>query len=1246
MKNFLQVILFSFFSFCANAQVLINEISGNTGNNDGANDGFIELINTTASPVNIGCYVISNSEWIITLPPNTSIPANGFFTIACGSAVSPNPTPGTGLTCTGNCDFPDMPLSFDVCLPANAPYIKYNGSGFTIDNPTVNTDGEQIVMFKQDGTIADAVKWAGGATGVNDNITLQTGPYTLGTNGLPAAMNGMAACALGNTYTMPIISNSIYTNLGNNLTGCNSTYYRTVGNTSTGASAVWSTSSHLTPGLVNNAPVDNLTITGNLVQCSGANTPITLTYEIYNYQRVEQNITGPAPYNKVGSFVSTNGGATRIPWTTYSYNSVTGTTTLSYTFTPPGADVNLVATWAEWTGSTVSSSGSGSNSGTAAASGNNACYSVRTLKAVVVLPMSTSKTSVDCPSDFSAGTVNIASLITGGYARTYSLKENGNTVDTNKTGVFLVPNTYTGTLTAVVYDSSGCNPPITINISNNCKKPPTCPTLVLNTSTTTAAGAKCPGDVVSLCINNTSTNLPPAGQVEWYSGTTGFNPYTTGTLVGAVTVPDIYRGDVKINEVMYRPAATNGEWIELAGKPGMDLSCLKLSDGDWVVTIPNGTTMPASGFLKIGSNSSTSAGGVDINISTCGCIAGSTTMTLTNASTSNGEFVGLFTNSGTLIDGIIFGFTSSIGTVSNKPNGQTFTLAAVAGCINTSLTIASVSFTPGTSGIIAGTNWYYSATVVPVTDQTIERASDGTGTWQITENTPTRHTAGAPNKPLIPDCFSYTIPANACGTNLEYKAIVKPILPVPTCSATNATTAGVQYSITCPTATLSGGGGACQPSTVPLTISFAGIVGSPTYTINYTIDDVAQTPIVTTSNPYTLNAAAAGNYKLISASITGNCIATVIGSADVVINAATALSISGTSSMCNGNVVAIPVNLTNGSLPVMATYAFNGITQAPVQILSNTMYVPIPAGTTPGTYTINFAGLSNPLNDETGCSGSASGSHTVTINDAPIASATYACGSTSITINQTNAGLTTGTNTFYIDQVLPSGTLPSPNNNTTGAFTLASGTTSFVAHIENSNGCSSPYVLTTTTCPLSTQFTALAGYQANNQNNIVWQVQNQINILKYEVQYSTNGLQYTTIYTTQPINGDNYNFAHSSPAAKTYYRIKAYSANGQFIYSWVILIQSNTDKEAGSLLVFPNPASAQVTAKIYAVENSYATLKIVSNQGKLMHKQTIYLYKGFNYQTINSSNQANGSYLMVLETKNKTYTYPLQILKP
>jgi hypothetical protein len=238
----LGIFYFLVFTHLQAQTLLFNELSPDPANSEGSNDAIVELINTSGSSIDGGCTVISNGEWTVVLPAGTMIAPGETFLIACSEGQAGNPVIGTGLTCD-ECDFPGLPIDFDVCDPNNAQYVDFGGSGFTLDNAS-DDDGDQLVLFDNAGIILDAVAWGCGARNLLvDNTTValptcalgmstNTGggdmSYTLGDptwngNGNPALRPAfIETCAPGVDFTMPPISSGSYAELPTFLNSCNS----------------------------------------------------------------------------------------------------------------------------------------------------------------------------------------------------------------------------------------------------------------------------------------------------------------------------------------------------------------------------------------------------------------------------------------------------------------------------------------------------------------------------------------------------------------------------------------------------------------------------------------------------------------------------------------------------------------------------------------------------------------------------------------------------------------------------------------------------------------------------------------------------------------------------------------------------------------------------------------------------------------------------------------------------------------
>jgi gliding motility-associated-like protein len=116
-----------------------------------------------------------------------------------------------------------------------------------------------------------------------------------------------------------------------------------------------------------------------------------------------------------------------------------------------------------------------------------------------------------------------------------------------------------------------------------------------------------------------------------------------------------------INEIMVNPSGncdggctpSTSEWTELyntCSNP-VDVGCFVLTDGDFAVTIPSGTVLAANGYFVIGSDNSNVP--LDLNVATCNCTSGPTNQV--GIFTNGNEQLLLVDDSGTLLDGVVWG---------------------------------------------------------------------------------------------------------------------------------------------------------------------------------------------------------------------------------------------------------------------------------------------------------------------------------------------------------------------------------------------------------------------------------------------------------------------------------------------------------------------------------------------------------------------------------------------------------------
>jgi hypothetical protein len=649
-----------------------------------------------------------------------------------------------------------------------------------------------------------------------------------------------------------------------------------------------------------------------------------------------------------------------LPWQA-NKDLATGITTLTYTFTP-AINANYHLVWKDYTDSPIAASDNGSNSGKSITKNTTIsdCYESKNVKIQVINPLVVSKTAISCPTDFTAGMVSISSLVTGSGDLKYELFDGVVVSETNNSGLFLLSTTLSGPLTVKVSDASNCTSPITINIDDNCRQAPVCPSAIVNTGST-PAGAVCPDDIIKLCANG--TDLPKGGAIEWYVGdNANFNPYNAseGKLVGKVSIPTA-DGTTGHPDAGTCPVIT-GLMVDACNGTGLeaDNEFIVLRNGasvlnvnDLAINLPNNSDItvantndfsPNSGINPIGNCYTTLDDGVSIPANALVIIFTSNRVTQTY------DFASLCGAYGSVY--LLF--------KNQAPTNGTFT--------NTKSAVRSVTLAVNNK-VACNANYTYTNTILTI-DGTYYAMPLPVAGESTTSTSSNNGCASPPIASKTPPCLDYTIPIDVCNTTQHFKAIVNPIASI--CSQANATSSVLSYTVACPDAVLSGGGIACFPQKVPLSIDFKNFTGNPTFTITYSIDGTPQTPITTTSNPYVLNADQSGEYQIQEISISGNCKAKFSGISNVQIIPLSNINlVSETITTCPNTIV--PLKLaSSGEFPMIISYAINGI-NASKTLTSNTLYLET-QGFSAGNYTVKLLGVS----DENDCVGTI-GTNTATI---------------------------------------------------------------------------------------------------------------------------------------------------------------------------------------------------------------------------------------------------------------------------
>jgi hypothetical protein len=127
-----------------NGFILLNEYLPWANAGCGPRQEFVELLNFGPGPVNIGCYVITDGDFAVTIPPNTIVLPGDFFVLS-GMASMPSPC--------GNIDSAvTVDLNWGTCSCTSGTPISL--LGMMSDGGFAN---EQIVLLDPLGNVVDAV---------------------------------------------------------------------------------------------------------------------------------------------------------------------------------------------------------------------------------------------------------------------------------------------------------------------------------------------------------------------------------------------------------------------------------------------------------------------------------------------------------------------------------------------------------------------------------------------------------------------------------------------------------------------------------------------------------------------------------------------------------------------------------------------------------------------------------------------------------------------------------------------------------------------------------------------------------------------------------------------------------------------------------------------------------------------------------------------------------------------------------
>lgn len=161
----------------------------------------------------------------------------------------------------------------------------------------------------------------------------------------------------------------------------------------------------------------------------------------------------------------------------------------------------------------------------------------------------------------------------------------------------------------------------------------------------------------------------------------------------------------------------------------------------------------------------------------------------------------------------------------------------------------------------------------------------------------------------------------------------------------------------------------------------------------------------------------------------------------------------------------------------------------------------------------------------------------------------------------------------------------------------------------------------------------------NNESVIVkWNVSEEKNVKQYEVEWSSDNRNFEKIAEIIALNKSAYSALHNNPlSGKNYYRLKIVDADGSFIYSNIITIDTKTS----DIRIYPNPAKDFLNIEFKNI-NEKAQIKLMNVAGVIVKSQSL---TATSMHKMNINNLPAGLYHLQIIQNNNTIHKTINIIK-
>lgn len=207
--------------------------------------------------------------------------------------------------------------------------------------------------------------------------------------------------------------------------------------------------------------------------------------------------------------------------------------------------------------------------------------------------------------------------------------------------------------------------------------------------------------------------------------------------------------------------------------------------------------------------------------------------------------------------------------------------------------------------------------------------------------------------------------------------------------------------------------------------------------------------------------------------------------------------------------------------------------------------------------------------------------------------------------------------------------------------TLQPGTYTYRAYAGNSGHFDNAMVQAISGQVLAVKLVDFNTVSKNNQLITSWTVSYEENVNGYELEGSKDGSHFSKIRFIAAKKSGTYSVVNRRPANHTdYYRLKVINNNGVPTYSKIITLKED---QAGSMAIFPNPASSQFSVSLDAnLVNNSGTLSLVNAGGQVVKQQD---YTKLNAtENVDISSLSPGTYFVRVASGDNVMMKTVQVM--